>query len=341
MKTSHLAKQTSTELADKSGSEIISPLSLSLDARPFNVEIQQPPGNMPAYHWHGHIEINIPFDDDVEYSFNEHSTLINAGHIGIFWASIPHRLTDKHNCRTMAVFNIPVYQFLSWQLSQNLINHITHGIIIQSKNPRLVSLFEVQRWEQELKLEDPNRHKLVYDEIQLMIKRVSLDGWLLLLEPPKKNNHQLSGSKHAQNYVRTMLDYIANHYNAPLTVQSVANAVGLNTNYAMGLFQSAMQLTIKQYIIMMRINHAKALLSDTNRSVLDISLTTGFSSISRFYDNFLKYTGVSPNKYRKQIRADDNWSAQGLIPTTQAIKGASTGEKLIMTGEHFNQSEEF
>ncbi|MDG2917771.1 transcriptional regulator MelR [Bisgaard Taxon 10/6] len=316
-------------LQEQSGSEQISPLSLSLDARPINVNVQQPPENMPAYHWHGHIEINIPFDDDVEYIFNENNTVIRAGHIGIFWASVPHRLIDKRHCQTMAVFDIPVYQFLSWQLSQNLINHITHGIIIQSKNPHLVSLFEVRRWEKELKSEDPNRHQLVYDEIQLMIKRISLDGWTLLLELPKTVSHQISGSRHAQNYVRTMLDYIANHYNEPLTVQAVASAVGLNSNYAMSLFQSAMQLTIKQYIMMMRINHAKALLSDTNKSMLDISLTTGFGSISRFYDNFLKYTGLSPNKYRKQIRAKDSWSAQGLIPTNQSVKGASTGEKLI------------
>lgn len=310
-------------------SEMISPLSLSLDARPLNACLTEPK-NMPAYHWHGHIEINIPFNDDVEYSFNEYATTIQKGHIGIFWASIPHRLTNTHCCTSMAILDIPVYQFLSWQLSQNLINHVTHGVVIQSKNTDLISPFEIQRWEKELKLIDNNRQQIVYDEIQLMLKRVCLDGWQMLLEPPKDISPPTNTSKYAQNYIRTMLDYIANHYNEPLTVQSVANAVGLNTNYAMGLFQSSMQLTIKQYIIMMRINHAKALLSDTNKTMLDISLTTGFSSISRFYDNFLKYTGISPNKYRKQIRNNENWSAQGLIPTEQQIKGASTGKDLIV-----------
>ncbi len=315
-----------------SGAEVISPLSATLEARPLAISLQQPPENMPAFHWHGHIEINIPFDDEVEYNFNEYSAKVDSGHIALFWASVPHRLINKRNCTAMAVLDIPVYQFLSWQLSQKLINYLTHGVVIQSENSHLVSLFEVKRWEKELKLNDPKRTQLVYDEIQLMVKRISLDGWEVLVKPAKEIPVLQHGSKHTQNYVQSMLDYIANHYNEPITVQKVAKAVGLNANYAMGLFQSIMQLTIKQYIIMMRINHAKALLSDTQKSMLDISLVTGFNSLSRFYENFQKYAGVSPSKYRKMIRSQDNWSAHGLIPTQSQIKGASTGKDLI--GEH-------
>ncbi|AHG79281.1 AraC protein [Mannheimia varigena USDA-ARS-USMARC-1388] len=314
---------------DVSGSEVISPLSLSLDARPIYINVQRPPAVMPAYHWHGHIEINIPFTDDVEYLFNEHRVKIKAGHTALFWASVPHRLTNKNCCDTMVVFDIPVYQFLSWRLPQQLINHVTHSVIIQSENPNLVSLDEVRRWEKELQMEDTNRHQIVYDEIQLMIKRLSLDGWLLLLDISKDDFHQITCPKYTQNYVRTMLDYIAVHYCEALTIEQVANAVGLNANYAMGLFQRTMQLTMKQYILMMRINHAKALLSDTNKSMLDISLTIGFSSISRFYDNFQKYTGMSPNKYRQQIRSNEYWATEGLRPTEQSVKGASTGGTLI------------
>ena len=37
----------------------------------------------------------------------------------------------------------------------------------------------------------------------------------------------------------------------------------------MGLFQRVMQLSIKQYITAMRINHARALLSDTVRTIIE------------------------------------------------------------------------
>ncbi|WP_051977480.1 transcriptional regulator MelR [Necropsobacter rosorum] len=294
--------------ADKTiyGKKIVSPLSLYSDRQSLNVELQQPPNVMDGYHWHGHMEINIPFDGDVAYMFNGRHVTLTAGHIALFWASVPHRVVNCKNCRTMAVLDIPVHLLLSWPLPHNLINQLTHGIVIQSAQPDLVSEFEVRRWENELQSDNLNRQQLVYDEIQLMIKRLSLDGWTLLLENVYHLNQHVKSSRHGQHYVSLMLDHIANHHSMPLTVADVANAVGLNANYAMGLFQSVMQLTIKQYITMMKINHAKALLSETDKTMLDISLTAGFNAISRFYDNFQKYTGTSPQNYRKRVRANDS-----------------------------------
>lgn len=293
---------------ERKGSENISPLALPSDKQQLEVQFYQPPTVMAGYHWHGHIEINIPFGGDVEYLFNNKSVIVEDGHIAVFWALVPHRLVDKKNCRSIAVLDIPVHEFLSWGLSKEFLSQVTHGMVLQSKNKNLSSYFEAERWVKELALEDLNRHKLVYDEIQIMAKRMSLDGWNVLLKNVYKENMKLhNASKHTASYVSLMLDYIAENYNEKLTVSNVANAIGLNANYASGLFQDVMKMTIKQYITMMRINHAKALLSDTDKTALDISLTVGFSSVSRFYDNFQKYTGFSPAQYKKMVRSNEKW----------------------------------
>ncbi len=98
-----------------------------------------------------------------------------------------------------------------------------------------------------------------------------------------------------------MLGFIAENYDQALTINDVAEHVKLNANYAMGIFQRVMQLTMKQYITAMRINHVRALLSDTDKSILDIALTQVFRSSSRFYSTFGKYVkfGMSPQQYRK------------------------------------------
>lgn len=286
---------------DSLGTKTTSPLSL-MGEQSLRVKLWQPPLNMPAHHWHGHIEVNIPFDDEVEYFYNGTFVTLKPNHITAFWAAIPHSLVNRHQCSKMAVIDIPIHQFLSWQLPYHLVTHITHGMVIQSKSANLVGDFEVQRWENALNKPDAGHHQLVYNEVQLLLKRLELDGWDLLVKNHYEQMPVGKSSRHTQYYVIQMLNYIGSHFNEPLTVAQVAAAVGLNTNYAMGLFQSVMQLTIKQYIIMMRINHAKALLSDTDKTMLDISLTAGFNSLSRFYDNFQKYTGSSPMNYRKQMR---------------------------------------
>lgn len=288
---------------DSLGSKTTSPLLLPLEKQQLRVKLWQPPVNMPALHWHGHIEINIPFDDDVDYLYNGVPLTLKREHIAIFWASIPHSLTNRHQCSAMAVIDVPVHQFLAWHLPQNLVNHLTHGVVIQSKRPNLASQFEIERWQNELNKQELHRNQLIFEEIHLLVKRLELDGWDLLTQAPHSQNNAQRSSKHTQHYVTLMLNYIAAHFNEQITVQDVASAIGLNANYAMGLFQSVMQLTIKQYITSMRINHAKALLSDTDKTMLDISLTVGFNSLSRFYDNFQKYTGMSPMTYRKRAHS--------------------------------------
>ncbi|MGF1873945.1 transcriptional regulator MelR [Photobacterium frigidiphilum] len=306
----------------------VSPLSLYSSHEKIDVELR-PPHDMPGYHWHGQIEVNIPFGGDVEYIINGSPVVLKDGHIGLFWASVPHRLTHPGDSHNMGIINIPIHHFLSWPLNRELVNQITHGAVLQSAAPSLVCEFEIARWEAELTHVAESRQQLASDEIGLMLKRVCLDGWSQMLTSRTDKTIQNGLSKHSQFYVSQMLEYIATHHDTPLTVKQIADHVGLHANYAMGIFQRMMQLTIKQYITAMRMNHARALLSDTERTILDISLTVGFNSSSRFYQTFQCYLGITPTQYRKLSRDDHRWALQGSSPIHQLEKGACDGKRPV------------
>ncbi len=119
-----------------------------------------------------------------------------------------------------------------------------------------------------------------------MLKRLSFAGWQPISVNKPSRTHKNSVSRHAQFYVSQMLEFIAAHYDQALTVNAVAEHVKPNPNYAMGVFQRVTQQTMKQYITAMRINHVRALLSDTDKTIPDIALTAGFRSSSRFYSTF-------------------------------------------------------
>ena len=57
---------------------------------------------------------------------------IAPGYITLFWACTPHQLTRPGDCQQMAIFNLPMHLFLSWPLDRELINHVTHGMVIKS-----------------------------------------------------------------------------------------------------------------------------------------------------------------------------------------------------------------
>ncbi|MGJ7471402.1 transcriptional regulator MelR [Kosakonia cowanii] len=274
------------------------PLSLYSEYQRMEIELRAPLA-MPASHWHGQVEVNVPFDGDVEYLINNDVVRIKQGYITLFWACTPHQLTRPGDCTQMAIFNLPMHLFLSWPLDRELINHVTHGMVIKSLAAQQLSAFEVQRWQHELNSDNEQLRQLAIEEIALMLKRFSLSGWQPILVNKTSRTHKNSVSRHAQFYVSQMLEFIAVNYDQVLTINAIAEHVKLNPNYAMGIFQRVMQLTMKQYITAMRINHVRALLSDTDKTILDIALTAGFGSSSRFYSTFQKYVGMPPQKYRK------------------------------------------
>ncbi|MGF1835161.1 transcriptional regulator MelR [Photobacterium sanguinicancri] len=305
-----------TQDNDSPESVSISPLSLYSSYEKIDIELRRP-HDMPGYHWHGQVEVNIPFGGDVEYIINGSPIVLKDGHIGLFWASVPHRLTNPGNCHNMGIINIPIHHFLSWPLNREFVNQITHGAVLHSDESSLVSEFELKRWEDEMMHQAESRQQLAADEISLMLKRLCLTGWSQMLTNRKDKPTQNGVSKHSQFYVSQMLEYIATHHDTPLTINQIADHVGLHANYAMGIFQRMMQLTIKQYITAMRINHARALLSDTERTILDITLTVGFNSSSRFYQTFQSYLGVTPTQYRKLSRNDHRWALKESSPNFQ------------------------
>ncbi len=153
-----------------------SPLSLYSEYQRMDIELR-PPLAMTTSHWHGQVEVNVPFDGDVEYLINNEVVQIKQGYITLFWACTPHQLTRPGNCQNMAILNLPMHLFLSWPLDRELINHVTHGMVIKSVAKQQLSVFEVQRWQQELNSPDEQIRQLAVDEIGLMLKRFSLSGW--------------------------------------------------------------------------------------------------------------------------------------------------------------------
>lgn len=66
------------------------------------------------------------------------------------------------------------------------------------------------------------------------------------------------------------------------------------------LFKQNLNVTPLKYITDLKMDYAKKLLTKTNYSVLDISVTLGFSSLSYFITLFKKYTNLTPSVYREK-----------------------------------------
>ena len=113
---------------------------------------------------------------------------------------------------------------------------------------------------------------------------------LLLAE----NNTQTSSDA-----VDGAINIIKYNFNYKLNIKKIANAYFLDSAYFSRLFKKETGLSPKKYILNLRIEKAKDLLTSTNYSVKEISTTVGYADSLYFSKTFLKETGFSPTQYRK------------------------------------------
>ena len=69
-------------------------------------------------------------------------------------------------------------------------------------------------------------------------------------------------------------------------------------------FKKYMKVTPTGYINSLRIDHARKALKHTRQSILDISYSLGFESVSYFYRVFHRLTGMTPLEFRNGSRVD-------------------------------------
>ena len=100
--------------------------------------------------------------------------------------------------------------------------------------------------------------------------------------------------------VHQVLDYIQRHLQEPMTVESLAAAVGLTPSYLSTLFKKETHLSLSEYIRRERVDMARQLLQYTDYSCLDIAEYLCFSSDSHFSRVFRAYTGLTPTAYRRK-----------------------------------------
>jgi AraC-like DNA-binding protein len=85
-----------------------------------------------------------------------------------------------------------------------------------------------------------------------------------------------------------------------LALEEAATAVGLSVAHFSNLFHKRTGVTFTHYVQTRRIEEAKRLLAETDRSITDICYACGFNSLTHFNRVFRRGTGGSPTDYRQQ-----------------------------------------
>ncbi len=138
----------------------------------------------------------------------------------------------------------------------------------------------------ELSLFENNDLKIMYNMYKLMD--------LLVTEYNQKNYSLMPA-----------IAYIESHYSDPeLTNMSLAHRLNFSEVYMRRLFKHQFGITPKQYILDVRLQHSTQMLQETRKTVSDIAIACGFSSLSHFSRAFKDKIGETPIEYRLKRRGE-------------------------------------
>jgi AraC family transcriptional regulator len=95
-----------------------------------------------------------------------------------------------------------------------------------------------------------------------------------------------------------VLEYINEHLDRDIKLADLAKLLDMSQFHFSHMFKGAIGTAPYQYLLQQRIERAKLLLKQKERSIMDIALDCGFNSHSHLSKQFRQLTGMTPTAYR-------------------------------------------
>lgn len=146
--------------------------------------------------------------------------------------------------------------------------------------------------------------KTLLSAMQVSIKEITLSS----LRSEKSWEHfikicatEMRKMHQSKQYTAKIKSYIHNHYHRELTLQDVADVVGLTPNYVSTLFNQEFGETFTDYLTRLRLQKAKEFIHKNEYTFKEISFMVGFKNANYFSRVFKKVYGKSPKQYQQEI----------------------------------------
>lgn len=265
-------------------------------------EFVQPRFTSP-FHMHDEFELIVIIKSHGKLYYGNNVTNFSDGNMFLFAPGLPHcfyntRGYEKRNKTAHAVVIFFRKDFLgngffdkteAAQLNQ-LVKKSRSGV--QILNPSKVLVKKIVSLKQKKNLERIGELLLILNEIA---GRKSIK---LLGGGDELNISGLSDSK----IVNDTLKYVAENFQRDISLAKASSVANMQKAAFCRYFKRKTKKTFTEFVNETRIMHSRKLLSDTDKTVMEIAFESGYESASYFCRQFKQYCRMSPSVFREQIR---------------------------------------
>lgn len=114
--------------------------------------------------------------------------------------------------------------------------------------------------------------------------------------------HKNNSDSFYQKYISTIQEQIQLNYAKSIKISDLATQLGLSRSHLYRIFKAETGYSIEEYLVSVRINAARSLLSETNFSCSSIASLVGYAHYTTFFKIFKNNTGYTPQQYRAKMK---------------------------------------
>lgn len=236
------------------------------------------PSDKKHLHWHDYFTLDIIVEGEGVHYINFDERPVSRGHMHLVMPS------DIHDIMTKQGMELYTICFKDDVLPKNINN------LLSAEN-RSATLCE-----DELKLVLPLAQAMIFYQDE-EIKKNLLKALLLILD-----SHIEKGESVATKGLQKVLNFIDLNFRDNPSLAKAAEIASYTPSYFSHIFRRNTGCTYTEYLTNKKINYACALIQIENISLSDVAASSGFASLNSFIYAFKSVMGVTPAKYREELK---------------------------------------
>ncbi len=228
-----------------------------------------------------------------------------------YYANTPERalnyFRDNNDKIDLILLDIRMPEMTGFEFIEKL-DEVPFVIFTTAFDHYAVKAFELDALDYMVKPISYDRFSKAIDKF-LYYKRNSIPydiyGALEELKGKDKYKKSILSEKDLKEYSKKLADYMSNsepYLDIEFNLHTISHNLNISQHYISQVLSIVYETNFYKYVSSYRIIYAKRLLEkNSNMSILEISLLSGFQSRSVFNQAFKTMTGVTPKQYRENF----------------------------------------
>ena len=272
-------------------------------------------------HIHAQLEMLYVTGGAMDVTVGEQSTRLHAGDLAVTFPHCPHSFRmlpgPGQTEADEEVIVLVIHPHLTGDYADQIISYIPQNPFVRREQmaPDMVGAIDQLLSYSQLLYPERFHPSIVKSYAQLLMARL----WPFLDVTPNVNAS-------LNNATYQAAQYMMRHFKEPISLESTAAQLGISKRQLSRLFSETIHIGFHEYLLDLRCEYAKGLLSRTEAPITDIAFQAGFESQRTFNRAFRDFYNMTPREYRKSLSQPEKKPATPDEPEDLAGMSAQATE---------------